>query len=206
MIKAEAIIVGTITQATQIKSNSQNGNYYSASVKSAIPQKEGGVKEVFIFITAPATASAGIEQLSVNQHVSLKGTLYFRKEGDQIYLNMSVKECTPLDTNPGDSISGNLAMIGVVGSKAPEVKNGKNGKPFMTFSAYSGDGDKDNRVFTWVRFTRFNGEVEPFLVPKALVQATGSLELQFFNDKLSISCRLGEVKPYIKKAPAEAPF
>lgn len=215
MIKAEVTLVGTVRQAAQVKQNTQGAYYYSSSVSTSVPKQEGGFQEVFVSIRAPHGASAGLEQLMPNQHVSLKGTLSFRKDGDNIYYNMAVTECAAVDPILTDGIVGELSMIGVLGSKAPEVKNGKNGKPFMNFSAYSGDGEGDDRVYTWVRFTRFSDIVEPFLVPKALVEAKGALELQYYQNKLSIKCRLAEVKPYVKKgasgieppqAPEDAPF
>jgi len=206
MIKAEATVVGTVKQAAQLKQNGKGGYNYAATLKTSIPVKEGGLKEVYLHLSAPQITSAGLERITLNQHVLLKGIVYFRKDGDIIYLNMNVKECSEADLTLPDNISGELIMIGVVGSKGAEVKNGKNGKPVTTFSAYSSDGDGDNRVFTWVRFVRFNGDVDPFLVPKALIQASGVMELQYYKEKLSISCRANELKPYIKSAPADAPY
>lgn len=215
MIKAEVNLVGTVRQAAQVKQNTQGAYYYSSSVCTSVPKQEGGFQEVYVNIKAPHGASAGLEQLVPDQHVSLKGVLSFRKDGDNIYFNMNVTECKPVDPVLTDGIVGELSMIGVLGSKAPEVRNGKNGKPFMNFSAYSGDWDGENRVYTWVRFTRFSDVIEPFLVPKALVEAKGALELQYYQNKLSIKCRLAEVKPYVKKgaspseppqAPDDAPF
>lgn len=206
MIKAEVTIVGTVKQTAQVKQSQNGGYYYSTSMATSIPQKEGGFKEVFVSLKAPKESSAGLEMFVPGQHVSVKGVLHFRKEGDQLYLNMNVKESAPVDPMLSDIVTGELSMIGFLGNKAPEVKPGKNGKPFMSFSAYSGDGDDDNRVFTWVRFIRFSDTVEDFLVPKALIEAKGALELQYFKDKLTLGCRVSEVNRYIKKAPAEAGF
>lgn len=206
MIKAEVTVVGTVTQAAQIKQNKEGNYFYSASLKSSIPHKEGGFKEVSISLAAPQDFPGGLESLVLGQRYSVKGTLTFNKKEDQTYLNMSVKETATAEGNAPDNISGELSMIGVVGNKGPEVKTGKTGKPYMNFSAYSSDGKNDERVFTWVRFTRFNGEVEPFLVPKMLIQAGGTLELQFYKEKLSLGCKLSSIQPYVKKAPSEAPF
>lgn len=214
MIKADAAVVGSVTQAAQLKS-SEHGDCYEISLKTAIPQKEGGVKEVFIFVKEPVNAPVGLRSVAQGQRVSINGSLVFnKKKDDKIYMNMTATSTAPVtDPAMGDSIEGTLHMIGVVGSKGAIVRNGKNGQPFMNFSAYSGDGDKDNRVFTWVRFIRFSGDVEPFLTPKALIEATGKMELQYFQDKLSMGCKLSEVKQYVKKggqaipnAPADAPF
>lgn len=214
MIKAEAVVVGTVTQAAQLKP-SEYGDTYEITLKTAIPQKEGGGKEVYLYVKEPVNAPVGLRNLVAGQRVSIKGTIVFRKKEEEVYLNMTASESGVVsDPNALDAIDGELHMIGVVGSKGAEVRNGKTGKPFMNFSAYSGDGDNDKRVFTWVRFIRFNGDVEPFLVPKMLIEAKGKLELQYFQDKLSLSCRLAEVKPYVKKdgstvippAPADANF
>ena len=204
MIKAEVSVVGTVMQPTQTKKYSQGGYFFSSTLKTSVPQAGGGFKEVNVSISAPQNESAGLDVLSAGQHVSLKGTLHFRKSGDLVYLNMLVKESGQADPGLADGISGDLSMIGAVGSRGVEMKTSKKGKPFMVFSAYSGDGDKDNRVFTWVRFTRFTGIAEPFLAPKAWIEATGSLELQFFQDKLSISCIAREVKPYTKNSQENA--
>lgn len=204
MIKAEVVVVGTVSQAPQLKQG-QDSPFYVAMVKTAIPQKEGGMKEEFLSVSASQGASGGLEQLAVGQHVSLAGTLHFRKQDEQQFINLVARECSDAAPSLADGITGELSMIGVLGSKGPEVKNGKKG-PFMTFSAYSGEGDGDKRTYTWVRFIRFSGEVEPFLVSKMLIRAKGALELQYFQGRLSISSRLSEVKPYVKDAPEEAPF
>lgn len=214
MIKADVTVFGTVVQGSQVKQTAK-GYILTAAVRTSVPQKEGGMQDVLVSVSAPQTASAGIETLVQGQRVSLSGALHFHKIGEVMYLNMNVVSCTQADPSPGDGISGELHMIGFLGSRAPEVRTGKGGKPFMNFSAYSGDGDGENRSFTWVRFIRFSGDVEPFLVPKALVKASGTMELQFFQGKLSISCRLSQVSPYEKKpgtggtiaeAPADAPF
>lgn len=205
MIKADVTVIGNVVQPPQVKQNPR-GYFYTAVVRSSVPQKEGGTQDILISLSAPQAASAGLEQLQAGQGVSLKGTLYFRKNGDQVYYNMNVAQCVPVVQGTADSLTGDLTMIGFLGTRAPEVRNGKGGKPFMNFSAYSVDGEGDERAFTWVRFIRFSGDVEPFLVPKALVLASGAMELQFYQGKLSISCRLAGVQPYVKKAPDEAPF
>lgn len=214
MIKADVTVVGIVIQASQVRQTSK-GYVLAAAIKTVVPQKEGGMQEVLISISAPQSASAGIETLTQGQRVCLTGTLHFRKNGEVMYLNMNVATCAEPDAAAVDGISGELVMIGFLGSRAPEVRNGKGGKPFMNFSAYSSDGEGDSRTFTWVRFIRFSGEVEPFLVPKALIKASGQLELQFYQGQPSISCRLSQVGPYEKKAgtegviadaPADAPF
>jgi len=207
MLKAEVCVVGTVQQAVQIRQNSQGGYYHSVSIRTNVEQKEGGVKEVVVSVSANYGSSVGLEKLvTVGQRVSIAGTMFFRKDKDNLYLNVSAKSVTFVEDVIPDGIAGEMTMIGVLGSKAPEVKNGKSGKQFMTFSAYSGDGEGENRTYTWVRFIRFSGTVESFLLPKSLIEAKGKLELQFFKGALSLSCRLSEVKPYVKQAPSNAPF
>jgi len=207
MLRAEVSVVGVVNQPVQLKQHSDGSGSYSVSVKTSVPQKEGGVKEIFLYVSAPQSTSAGLERLMVvGQRVSITGTLFFRKDGDNLFVNMGAKACLPVDETVPEGISGDLLMIGVMGSKAPDLRYGKSGKPFMTFSAYSGDGERENRSYTWVRFIRFSGEVESFLLPKALIEAKGTLELQYFNQKLTLSCRLSEVHPYVKQAPSGAPF
>ncbi len=204
MIKAEVSVVGTLLEPAQAKQNAQGGYYYSASMKSSVPQVGGGSKEVIVSISAPQDDSAGIESLAAGQHVSLKGTLHFRKNGDLVYFNLHVRESAAADPGLADGIAGDLTMIGAIGSRGVEIKTSKKGKPFMIFSAYSGEGEKENRVFTWVRFTRFTGVAEPFLVPKAWIEATGTLELQYYQDKLSIGCKARTVNPYARNAQQDS--
>lgn len=203
MIKAEATVVGTVTQSAQLRS-SERGDNFEITLKTAIPQKEGGTKEIYLFIKEPGSSPVGLRSVTSGQRVNVQGTIVFHKKDDNLYLNMNaVNVSIVTDNNVPDSVEGTLMMIGIVGSKAPEVRQGKNGKPFMNFSAYSGEGEQDNRIFTWVRFVRFNGEVEPFLTPKSLIEATGAMELQCYQDKLSIGCRLADVKPYLKKTASD---
>lgn len=198
MIKADAVVVGSVIQAAQLKS-SDHGDCFEINIKTAIPQKEGGFKDVYLYVKEPVNAPVGLRSLVAGQRVILSGTLIFHKREDQIFMNMTA-QTSVLAADPAqvDSIEGTLHMIGVMGSQAPVVRTGKSGKSFMNFSAYSGDGDKDKRVYTWVRFIRFSGDVEPFLVPKMLIEATGKMELQFFQGKLNLGCKLSEVKPYVK--------
>ena len=206
MIKAEVSVVGTVSQAVQLKLSQQGNRYYSVSVETEVSQKEGGTRKIQVMVTAPMESPVGVERLNlIGQRVNLTGTLHFRKAQNATYMNLSAKAAAPVEETIPLGISGTLDMIGKLGNKMPEVREGKNGKTFMTFSAYSGDGEGEERTYTWVRFVRFSGEVESFFAPKALLTLKGVLELQYFKDSLTMSCRVSEVAQYVKSDP-NAPF
>ena len=206
MIKAEVSVVGTVMQAVQLKQSQQGSRFYSVTIETEVAQKEGGVRKVLIGVTAPMESPVGVERLvNVGQRVTLSGTLHFRKVQENLYMNMSAKAAAPVEETIPMGISGTLEMLGKLGSKMPEVRQGKNNKSFMNFSAFSGEGEGEARTYIWVRFVRFASEVEPFFLPKALLSIKGTLELQYFKDSLSISCRVSEVAPY-QKTEKEAPF
>ena len=97
-----------------------------------------------------------------------------------------------------DTIEGDMTFLGKVGNKI-EVKDSKNGKKFLSTSGFSTTKEGEEFEYTWVRFIQFEAEKPEWLVPKAGIEVKGKLELDVYNDKLDISCRVSELKEWVKQ-------
>jgi hypothetical protein len=91
-----------------------------------------------------------------------------------------------------------MTFFGKVGNKI-EVKDSKNGKKFLSTSGFSTTKEGEEFEYTWVRFIQFEAEKPEWLVPKAGIEVKGKLELDVYNDKLDISCRVSELKEWVKQ-------
>ena len=97
-----------------------------------------------------------------------------------------------------DTIEGDMTFLGKVGNKI-EVKDSKNGKKFLSTSGFSTTKEGEEFEYTWVRFIQFEAEKPEWLVPKAGIEVKGKLELDVYNDKLDISCRVSELKEWVRQ-------
>lgn len=61
----------------------------------------------------------------------------------------------------------------------------KKGSPYICFSAYSSELVGEERVFTWVRFIQFSKSEGANLTKGSRVHITGTLDVQYYNDKLN---------------------
>lgn len=111
---------------------------------------------------------------------------------------MSPTGINNFDAPADDSVKGDIEFRGSLGNKI-ECKNDKKGNPFLTFSAFSTEKNGEDFAFTWVRFMQFGETQKDWMVPKAGVEAKGELQLGVFNDRVDITCRVSELKEYVKK-------
>ena len=58
---------------------------------------------------------------------------------------------------------------------------------------------EDNFSYIWVHFVDFSEERPECLVPKAGINAEGALELNLFNDRLDIGCRVSSISGWEKQ-------
>ena len=204
MIKCNVKINGIISRAAQMRTDKDNKQLVSFPVSVVLPAKSGINKTVEVSVSMNGTSS-DCSKYPAGQRVEMQGTLMLRKRGESLYFNFMADSVTLNPADAKDKIEGEMEFRGSLGNKGIIMKNDKKGNPFVVFSGFSTEKVGENFEFIWVRFVRFASEVEPFFVPKALLSIKGTLELQYFKDSLSISCRVSEVAPY-QKTEKEAPF
>lgn len=198
MIKAEVTVNGTVTRAGAVRDGKEGKQFLSFGVSVVIPAKSGINKTVEVSVAKDYQLGDDTSFATEGKRVNLKGTLTFRKKGDNVFLNMETTEVNTVKPEDKDSIKGDMNFLGKVGSKI-DVKDTKNGKKYLSTSGFSTTKEGEEFVYTWVRFIQFDASKPEWLVPKTPIDVKGTLELGVYNDKLDISCRVSELKQWIKQ-------
>ena len=199
MIKAEVNVIGTVSRTAVVRDGKEGTKFVTFGVSVVIPAKSGINKTVEISVAKDYQLGDDISLCQTKDNrVGLKGTLIFRKKGDSLYLNMEASEVSAAKAEEKDSIEGEMTFLGKAGNKI-EVKDSKNGKKFLSNSGFSTTKEGEEFEYTWVRFIQFDAEKPEWLVPKAGIEVKGKLELGVYNDKLDISCRVSELKEWVKQ-------
>ena len=200
MLKSEVCVNGLVTRAAVAKTNSEGKSFVTFGLRVDTPYVTDLRTVLDISVSRDGDDTAGIV---LNGRVEVKGTLTFKKRGEKIYLNLHASEVNMSPASTTDMISGALSFRGTLG-KTIDSKTDKNGKPYLLFSGFSSEKVDENFEYTWVRFVHF-GENE-LVKPQAKLEITGGLELSVYKEKLNISCRISEVKEWIRQSQsAEAP-
>jgi len=199
MIKAEVNVIGTISRTAVVRDGKEGTKFITFGVYVVIPAKSGINKTVEISVARDYQLGDNLATVQTKDNrVNMKGTLTFRKKGDNMYLNMECKEINAAKADDKDTLEGEMSFLGKVGNKI-EVKESKKGNKFLSTSGFSTTKEGEEFEYTWVRFIQFNAEKPDWLVPKAGIDVKGTLELGVYNDKLDISCRVSEMKEWIKQ-------
>ena len=198
MIKCNVTVCGTITRSAQMRTNKEGKSFLSFGVNVVIPAKSGINKTVEISVAKDGGTNDELSQYALGSRVEVVGVLTFHKKGEALYFNMSPTGINNFDAPADDSVKGDIEFRGSLGNKI-ECKNDKKGNPFLTFSAFSTEKNGEDFAFTWVRFMQFGETQKDWMVPKAGVEAKGELQLGVFNDRVDITCRVSELKEYVKK-------
>lgn len=223
MLKANATVTGTILRSAEVKQTQGGGRFVSFPMVVTIPGGKGQpAKQVEVRVGCDG-GDAEAALFYAGLRVTLTGTLSFRKRGDDLYLTLRASrtqsqaclgsaEAQPqageanfrLDTTDGkfgtdepDSIAATCQFRGGVG-KQVEEKTDKKGKPYLMFSAFSAEKVGEGFEYVWVRFLGFDMARPDWLQPKVRVEATGQLDITVYNDRVSLTCRLSEIKQYVK--------
>ena len=114
-----------------------------------------------------------------------------------IVIFRDIVESVELTNDGTDAIEGVLSFRGKLGKKDVELKEDKNGKIFLVFSAFSVDKTKDVAEFSWVNFLYFDPQNEDFLKPGTYIDAKGSVQFGVYNDAITLDCIVSEVKPWV---------
>jgi len=196
MIRAKATINGVISRQASIRQDKDGRQLVSFSVKLSVPGSRNNMpgKEVYVSVSIPATGF-DTQLITIGTRIETSGTLTFKKQGENVYLNFLAETISLNPASDKDCIEGTLEFKGTVG-KAVETKKDKKERPYVSFSAFSTDKIKDAFEFLWVRFVRFGYEPEPFLQPKAKVLISGKLFITAYDGRLSLDCQAEDIKPW----------
>jgi len=193
MLKSEVCVNGLVTRAAVAKTNSEGNSFVTFGLRVDVPSKQGVSNVLDISVSHDGADTAGI---TLNARIEVKGTLSFKKRGEKMYLNLHATEVNLNPASTTDMLTGTLSFRGTIG-KNVESKNDKNGKPYLLFSGYSAEKVEDSFEYTWVRFVAFGENAA--VKSQGKIEATGEMELSTYNGKLNISCRVSEVKEWVKQ-------
>lgn len=197
MLKSEVSINGLITRSAVVKTNSEGNSFVTFGMRVDVPDHQGASMILDISVSRDGDDLSGLVS---DARIEVKGTLTFKKRGDKIYLNLHASDINLSPASTTDMLSGTLSFRGTLG-KTIDTKTDKNNKPYCLFSGYSSEMVGEWVEFTWVRFIFF-GE-NALIQPQAKIEASGDIELSVYNAKLNISCRVSEVKVWIRQPYAE---
>ena len=211
MIKAKATINGTVSKTVSLRKDKDGRQMAQFSLRLTVPgsREDMSGKDVFVSVSYPADGFDA-NQVVTGTRIEASGTLTFRKSGENLYLNFLADNINFNPTGEQDNIEGTLEFKGTVG-KTVEEKTDRKDRPYVSFSAFSSEKVKDAFEFIWVRFIRFDYTKEPYLQPKAKIQATGKLSITAYQGRLSLDCLAASFKewerqPFPPTSNHQSPF
>ena len=195
MIKCNVTIIGRVFRAPEIKNDREGNPFVTFGVSSEL-KDNGETRDIDISVACDGE-NDNVLGLSSGDRVKVKGVLTFRKREDIVFFNLSASEVNK--TKEKDKIEGSMIFRGTLGGKEIQEKQGKKGA-YRVFDAYSAEKiAEDNFSYIWVHFVDFSEERPECLVPKAGINAEGTLELNLFNDRLDIGCRVKSLSEWEKQ-------
>ena len=196
MIKCNVTIVGRVFRAPEIKNDREGNPFVTFGVSSELKDK-GETRDIDISVASDGEDDV-ILGLSVGDRVKVKGVLTFRKREDVVFFNLSASEVDK--TKEKDRIEGTMTFRGTLGGKEILEKQGKKGA-YRVFDAYSAEKVAEDKFsYIWVHFVDFSEERPECLVPKSGINAEGALEMNLFNDRLDIGCRVSSLSGWEKQS------
>ena len=197
MIKCNVTIIGRVFRAPEIKNDREGNPFVTFGVSSEL-KDNGETRDIDISVACDGE-NDDVLGLTSGDRVKVKGVLTFRKREDVVFFNLSASEVNK--TKEKDKIEGTMNFRGTLGGKEIKEKQGKKGA-YRVFDAYSAEKiAEDNFSYIWVHFVDFSEERPECLVPKAGINAEGALELNLFNDRLDIGCRVKSLSEWEKQSP-----
>ncbi len=197
MIKCNVTIIGRVFRAPEIK-NDREGNPFVTFGVSTELKDNGESRDIDISVACDGEDDV-ILGLSSGDRVKVKGVMTLRKREDIVFFNLSANEVKK--TNEKDKIEVTMNLSGTRGGKDIQEKQGKKGA-YRVFDAYSAEKIAEDKFsYIWVHFVDFSEERPECLVPKAGINAEGALELNLFNDRLDIGCRVKSLSEWEKQSP-----
>ena len=200
MIKCNATVIGTVNRPVEIKSG--RGDKAFVTFGLGVLVKDGDESVKLDVSVACDGEDDFILDLVPGERVKVKGIMTFKRLGDTLYYNLSAEKVSE-GKKEEDSISGKLLFRGTLGSKDIIEREGKKGG-FRAFDAYSSEKiDEDQYSYVWVHFIDFTGERPDWLGPRAGINAEGRLELQVYNDTVTVGCRVETLSQWVKQTAAQ---
>ena len=200
MIKCNATVIGTVNRPVEIKSG--RGDKAFVTFGLGVLVKDGDESVKLDVSVACDGEDDFILDLVPGERVKVKGVMTFKRLGDTLYYNLSAEKVSE-GKKEEDSISGKLQFRGTLGNKDIIEREGKKGG-FRAFDAYSSEKiDEDQYSYVWVHFIDFTGERPDWLGPRAGINAEGRLELQVYNDTVTVGCRVETLSQWVKQTAAQ---
>ena len=195
MIKCNVTVVGRVFRAPEIKNDREGKPFVTFGVSTEL-KDNGETRDIDISVACDGEDD-NVLSLSSGDTVKVKGVLTFRKREDVVFFNLSANEVNK--TREKDKIEGTMNFRGTLGGKEIQEKQGKKGA-YRVFDAYSTEKVAEDKFsYIWVHFVDFSEERQECLVPKAGINAEGTLELNLFNDRLDIGCRVSSLSGWEKQ-------
>ena len=202
MIKGNVVLCGRVCHAATLKPNKQGEIYTNFSVKVGLPVGAGNTKDCWVSVRKKGGTTKEQEQYFIGTPVEIAGILNFRKNKEDVYLNLTAESIEIVDDTKPECITGEIEFYGKIGTE-PEMKLDKHGNKYLYFSGFSSEMSGEERVFIWVRFIRFSGEKENFMEKGNGIHLNGTLDILFYHDHLSLGCRFKEVERWVKEKTVE---
>lgn len=198
MIKCELEkLCAVISRKAEVKEGKNGQSFLSFSVKLPIKGRNNTSKELEISVTADGDKTKAMV-FSVGKRVNIFGTITIRKKDGRQYFNCRSERVELTSSTNEDMLAGTLSFRGKTGKKDVVSQKDKKDKVFKVFSAYSSDKNDGNTEFSWVRFLCFNESLDlSFVKPSTYIEASGDVQFDIYNDAISISCIIKEVKPWV---------
>lgn len=209
MIKAEVKVIGTIKRSASIRTDKNNQPYLSFIVTMALPDAKTMSNSVDAFVSYPKGQQSDVPLFAEGVRVAIQGTLDIRHKDGNLLFYLMAESVTTENVAELDAITGTLFFRGHLKKENVfEEKKDKNGNPYLVFSAYSAEKVGENFVSTWVNFMRFPSKgagietVKPeWMRSKAHIEVNGEMQLSSYNGKVQLSCKVADMREYVKSNP-----
>lgn len=195
MIKCEVSVCGTINKEAIIRTNKDGKSFISFAMNIVLPTTSGS-KVIEVSVLRDCGMNDDVSKFCIGTRLNARGTMLPKKRGENLYLNLYAEGFEFDNVVAIDSIKGNLLFRGKLG-KTVEERTDKKGNKYHTFSGVSSEKVSDGFEYIWVSFFDFSEVLDDAVKPETKVEITGSLDLSFFKDKLSISSRVKTVSQYV---------
>ena len=195
MIKCEVSVCGTINKEAIIRTNKDGKSFMSFAMNIVLPTTSGS-KVIDVSVLCDSDKNNNVSKFCVGTRLNISGTLLFKKRGENLYFNLYAEGLEFENVAAIDSIKGSMQFRGKLG-KTIEEKTDKKGNRYHTFSGVSSEKVSDGFEYIWVSFFDFSQVLGDAIKPETKVEISGSLDLSFFKDKLTISSRVKSISQYI---------
>ena len=207
MIRADVNMTGAIKRSATTRTDKNDNPYLSFVVKVNLPDAKGKGRELDVLVMFQGGKKSDLSLYTEKKRVTVQGTLDIRKKGEDLAFYLTANKLSTKNVSDDDGITGELHFRGRLrNDNICEEKSDRHGNPYLLFSAYSSEKVGENFVSTWVRFRRFPEKgagidtIKPeWMQPKARVSIDGELQLGVYDQQVRLSCRVSDMKEYIKE-------